>query len=45
MELSAITTAHTALHTDQMVKVVGIVNQSTLVVKPLADEAAAAADK
>lgn len=45
VELSAITTAHTALHTDQMVKVVGIVNQSTLVVKPLNGEAVTAADK
>lgn len=35
VELSAITTAHTALRTDQMVKVTGIVNQSTLVVKPI----------
>lgn len=45
VELSAITTAHTALHTDQMVKVVGIVNQSTLVVKPLNDETVTAAGK
>ena len=38
VELSAITTAHTALRTDQMVKVTGIVNQSTLVVKPLVSD-------
>ena len=41
VELSAITTAHVSLRTDQLVKVTGIVNQSTLVVKPLAEEATA----
>lgn len=42
VELSAITTAHTALRTDQMVKVTGIINQSTLVVKPIVSETAPA---
>lgn len=35
VELSAITTANAILHTDQMVKVTGLINQGTLVVKPI----------
>lgn len=35
VELSAVTTAERALHTDEMVKVTGVVNQSVLVVRPL----------
>lgn len=35
VELSAVTTATRSLHTDEMVKVTGVVNQSVLVVRPL----------
>lgn len=38
VELSAVTTAGRSLHTDEMVKVTGVMNQNLLVVRPLDEE-------
>ena len=38
VELSAVTMAGRSLHTDEMVKVTGVMNQNLLVVRPLSDE-------